>query len=223
MTRVAVLLFSACVSAALAIAALAWFERREQVAGAAPQLTADPLNLPTLGVALVLGTGPVTYWRDGRITPNVPFVYRLDAAAALWRAGKVKYLIASGNRTGNYDEPTAMRAGLIARGVPSDVIYRDFAGYRTIDSVLRARSVFGVRRMVIVSQRAHIERAMFLARAAGIDAWGLAARDENGHRSGLKDAPFLDATALVAWWDVLVGTAARRNDPPIRLGFDPAD
>lgn len=221
MIRKALLFLVACIAVVLAIAALARFERHKQAVEAAPRLTRDPEKLPSLRVALVLGTGPVTYWHDGRITPNIPFVYRLDAAAALWRDGKAKYLIASGNRTGDYDEPTAMRAGLLARGVPADVIYRDFAGYRTIDSVLRARSVFGVRRLVIVSQKVHVERAMFLARSAGLDAWGLAAPDEKGRAVAFKDAPFLDATALVAWWDVVVGTTARRRDPPIRLGVDP--
>ncbi len=221
MIRSAMLLFYAGVAVVVAIAGLAWFERREQVADAAPHLGTDPLKLPALDVALVLGTGPLTHWRDGRVTANTTFVYRLDAAAALWRAGKAKYLIASCNRTGDYDEPTAMRAGLVERGVPAAVIYRDFAGFRTIDSVLRARLIFGVKRMVIVSQKAHVERALFLARAAGIDAWGLAARDERGSASGLKDVLFFDAAALLAWWDVSVGTTARRSDPPIRLGVDP--
>ena len=121
-------------------------------------------------MALVLGTAPIG--PEGG--PNVYFVHRLDAAAALWKAGKVKYVIVSGS-TG---EPEAMRAGLIERGVPATAIYRDPAGYRTRDSVLRARDVFGQKRLiVIVSQRFHLSRALFLARHAGIEAWGFEARD----------------------------------------------
>ena len=85
---------------------------------------------------LVLGTIPY----DPPGWPNPSFDRRLDSAADLWRAGKVKYLIVSGNREGDgYDEPTAMRDRLIARGVPSNVIYRDFAGLRTVTSIVRAR------------------------------------------------------------------------------------
>ena len=94
---------------------------------AAPHVTDDPAALPAIDVALVLGAAPIG--PEGG--PNRYFEYRLDAAAALWRAGKVKYFLVSGDhRPPDYDEPTAMRAGLIERGVPAGVIYRDFAGVR---------------------------------------------------------------------------------------------
>ncbi len=207
----------------LAVLAAGWIEQWRQAEASAAQLVGDPANLPDIKVALVLGTGPLTHWRDGRVTPNIPFVYRLDAAAALWQAGKVKDLIVSGNRKDDYDEPTAMRAGLIERGVPAGVIYRDEAGYRTIYSILRARSVFGLKRLVIVSQRAHVERAMYLARAVGIDAWGLAAREEQPGGPGLAERLTLAAAALRAWADVTVGASVAEDGRPIVIGVDPAN
>jgi SanA protein len=97
---------------------------------------------------------------------------------ALHRAGKVKAFIVSGdNGSKEYDEPTAMKEALVARGVPEAAIYCDFAGFRTLDSVVRAKSIFGQSRYIIVSQHFHNERAIFLARQRGLDAVGLDAAD----------------------------------------------
>jgi SanA protein len=130
-------------------------------------------------------------------------------------------LLASGdNRGADYDEPTAMRAGLIARGVPAEAIYRDFAGVRTLDSVVRARTVFGQRRMIIVSQRFHLSRAIFLARDEGIEAWGLAALDVDRPYSiftALRRYP----SALRAYYDVWFDTPPRHAGKPISIGVDP--
>src|SRR5260370_23316736 len=98
---------------------LAWFAERRLDRMATPCLTDDPARLPDMDVALVLGAAPIG--PEGG--PNRYFEYRLDAAAALWRAGKVKYLLASGdNRQPEYDDPTAMRQGLIKRGAPAQAI-----------------------------------------------------------------------------------------------------
>jgi len=184
---------------------------------AAPYLADDPADLPEVDVALVLGAAPIG--PEGG--PNRYFEYRLDAAAALWRAGKVKYLLVSGdNRRPDYDEPSAMRAGLIARGVPEQAIYRDFAGVRTRDSVLRARSVFGQQRLIIVSQGFHASRAIFLARREGIEAWGLAARDVARAYSiftELRRYP----SALRAYYDVWFDTPPRHTGSTIAIGRDP--
>src|SRR5271154_2736279 len=105
---------------------------------------ADPAQAPATEMALVLGAAPIG--PEGG--PNRYLVYRLDAAAALWKAGKAKVLLVSGSRTGeSYDEPAAMEAGLIERGVPAGAIKRDNEGYRTRASVLRARDVFGQSRV----------------------------------------------------------------------------
>ncbi|HYD05597.1 MAG TPA: ElyC/SanA/YdcF family protein [Reyranella sp.] len=201
----------------LLLALAVWLADRGLERFAAPYLADDPTALPEVEVALVLGAAPIG--PEGG--PNRYFEYRLDAAAALWRAGKVKYLLVSGdNRRADYDEPSAMRAGLIGRGVPAAAIYRDFAGLRTRDSVLRARAVFGQQRLIVVSQGFHAARAVFLARREGIDAWGLEARDVARAYSiftELRRYP----SALRAYYDVWFGTPPRHAGPLIAIGVDP--
>src|SRR5262249_49696316 len=121
---------------------------------------------------------------DGR--PNRFFEARIRAAAELYRSGKVARLIVSGdNGRIGYDEPSAMRQALVREGVPASNVSRDFAGFRTLDSVLRARDVFGLRRLTFVSQRFHVERAVYLARENGMDAYALAAADVGGAEGAL--------------------------------------
>jgi SanA protein len=201
----------------LVVALLAWFAERRLEQLAAACLSGDPSSIRDTDVALVLGAAPIG--PEGG--PNRYFEYRLDAAAALWRAGKAKYLLVSGdNRRPDYDEPSAMRAGLIARGVPASAIYRDFAGLRTLDSVLRARAVFGQRRLIIVSQGFHANRAVFLARRAGLEAWGFEARDVVRAYSVLTELRRYPS-ALRAWYDVWFETPPRRAGPAIAIGLDP--
>jgi SanA protein len=130
-------------------------------------------TVPFTPVALVLGCSP----KIGG-SPNLFFKFRIDAAVALHRAGRVKAFIVSGdNGTKDYDEPTVMKEALVARGVPESAIYCDYAGFRTLDSVVRAQSIFGQSRFIIVSQHFHNERAIFLARRRGLDAVGFDAAD----------------------------------------------
>ncbi len=223
MSRRLVRSMSLGVAVVLAVAAFAFFQVEWQARQAAPRIARDPAQLPAVEVGMVLGTGPLTYGRNGGVWPNIPFVYRLDAAVALWRAGKVRYLLASGKREGTYDEPSAMRAGLIERGVPASVIYCDFDGYRTLDSILRAGSIYGLKRVTIVSQEVHVERALYLAPAAGIEAWGLAAREERPGGPGLMERITLSAIATRAWWDVMAGTPARLGGRHVEIGVDAAN
>jgi SanA protein len=138
------------------------------------QLYRDVAAVPMRDVALVLGANPVT--SSGR--SNLHFAYRMDAAAALFRAGKVRHLLVSGdNHRADYDEPTQMKRALIARGVPADAITCDYAGFRTLDSVVRARRVFGLGACTIVTQSYHSTRALEIAAAAGLDAVGFCTRD----------------------------------------------
>jgi len=203
------------VAVVLMAGVLAWYaERRLDRAAEAKSFT-DADKVPTVDVALVLGTAPIG--PEGG--PNRYFVYRLDAAAALYKAGKVKYFIVSGTRDGRYDEPTAMRAGLIERGVPFEAIYRDFGGTRTLDSVVRARQIYGQTRLVIVSQRFHLSRALFLAAHVGIDAWGFEARDVDMPYSILTELRRYPS-ALRAYADVWMGASHAVGDP-ISIGVDP--
>lgn len=115
---------------------------------------------------------------------NLYFARRVDAAVELYKAGRVDTLIVSGdNHIVGYDEPTDMKEALVAAEVPEDRIVCDYAGFRTLDSVVRAKEVFGLDSFVIVSQPAHLKRAVFLARSFGCDAYGYAAEDVNGRYS----------------------------------------
>ncbi|QDU66808.1 SanA/YdcF family protein [Engelhardtia mirabilis] len=126
----------------------------------------DSATIPHRSVALVLGTSPT---HEGR--PNRFYVARMDAAAALFTAGAVDGILVSGdNGRPDYDESSRMRADLVARGVPAELITCDFAGFRTLDSVVRAKEVFGLDEVTIVSQPFHAERAVVLARSHGLDA-----------------------------------------------------
>ncbi len=129
-------------------------------------------SVPHNKVALLLGTNPLN--RRGR--PNSYFINRINTAAELYHAGKVDFIIASGdNHTKLYDEPTAMRDSLIAHGVPEDRIILDFAGFRTLDSVVRAKEVFGCDSLTIISQADHNARALYLAECNGMEAVAISA------------------------------------------------
>lgn len=202
---------------ALAASLLSWAAVRRLETMAARYVSADPATLPDVPVALVLGAAPIG--PEGG--PNRYFVYRLDAAAALYRAGTVKFLLVSGdNSRADYDEPTAMRAGLIERGVPAEAIYRDFAGVRTWDSIVRAESVFGQTRVIVVSQRFHLSRAIFLAREQGIEAWGFEARDVARAYSLITELRRYPS-ALRAYVDVWFDTPPKYTGPRIVIGKDP--
>ncbi|MEU7897918.1 ElyC/SanA/YdcF family protein [Nonomuraea sp. NPDC049152] len=125
-------------------------------------------EVPSSGTALVLGAGLFS----GQPSPML--ARRLDIAAELYRAGKVRALLLSGdNSRKDYDEPSAMRDYLLARGVPDAVIVRDYAGFDTWDSCVRARQVFGARDVTVVTQVFHLPRAVTLCRTAGIETFGV--------------------------------------------------
>jgi vancomycin permeability regulator SanA len=125
-------------------------------------------DAPRTEVAIVFGAG---LW-DGEPSPYL--AHRLDAAAKLYRAGRVEVVLVTGdNSREDYDEPDAMRAYLTARGVPGRRIVSDYAGFDTWDSCVRARKIFGVHEAVLISQDFHIRRALALCRAAGVRSYGI--------------------------------------------------
>ncbi len=131
-------------------------------------------DVPQNDIALVLGTAEKT--KGGSV--NLHFSRRIEAAAALYRAGKVHHLLVSGdNHKAGYDEPNDMRKALVAAGVPASAITCDYAGFHTLDSVMRAKSVFGLSRCTIVSEEFHCPRALWIAKNDGIEAVALAAPD----------------------------------------------
>lgn len=159
-------------------------------------------SVPHNRVALVLGTNPLN--RYGRT--NSYFVYRIKTASDLYHAGKVDYIIASGdNHTRQYDEPTAMRDSLIARGVPENRIVLDFAGFRTLDSVVRAKKIFGSDSITIVSQADHCARALYLAEANGIYSVAMSSPVTSGRwvklRLTIRELLARDKMMFDLWFD----------------------
>lgn len=149
---------------------------------AKPLVYNDTRKIPENKVGLLLGTAPIL--KSGR--NNLYFDYRIEAAAELYKSGKIKYILISGdNRRLDYNEPLEMRKSLIKLKVPKSAIIHDYAGLRTLDSVVRAKRIFGLNRFTVISQRFHNERALYIAGRHGIEAVGYNARDVKA-RSGLK-------------------------------------
>lgn len=122
---------------------------------------------------LLLGTNKKLRTKEGT---NVYYTYRIDAVTQLYRQGKVKRIIISGdNSKAGYNEPADMKFSLLAKGVPEHLMELDYAGFRTLDSIVRLKGHFGVRRALIVSQQFHIERALLLAWFYDIEAVGFPA------------------------------------------------
>ena len=139
----------------------------------------DVSAVPQNRVGLLLGTNPIG--RTGN--PNTFYVNRIQAALALYRAGKVeRFLISGDNSREEYDEPTWMKEDLMKAGVPDSVIYLDYAGFRTYDSMVRAKEVFGLNAFTIISQPFHNERAIYLATRKGMDVVGFNAQDTQFRR-----------------------------------------
>ena len=131
-------------------------------------------KIPAKKAVLVLGTSK--YLSGNRI--NYYYKYRIDSAVKLFQAGKVRAIVVSGdNGRKSYDEPTTMLDDLVARGIPSRYITIDYAGFRTLDSVVRAEAIFDLEDYIIVSQRFHLERAIYLAHAKGHSVIGFVAKD----------------------------------------------
>ncbi len=165
--------------------------------------------------ALVLGAG----LRDDG-TPSDILRDRLDEALVLYRAGRVRRILVSGDHERPaYDEPNAMRVYLEANGVPAEAVFMDHAGLDTYSSMWRARHVFGGQRIVVVTQRFHLARAVWCARALGMEAEGSAA-----DRHLYRGIAWLQAREVVsrtkAFVDVTIRRAPRHGGPSVDLAGD---
>ncbi|MDB5802695.1 MAG: SanA protein [Betaproteobacteria bacterium] len=203
--------------------AVSWIDeqaRQEIAAASAGRLYADAADTPPRTVGLVLGTSSMLAGGGD----NLYFINRIDAAASLYKAGKLRYLLVSGdNRRRSYDEPAQMRRALLERGVPATAIYCDYAGITTLDSVLRAGEVFGMRDdLIIISQGFHNQRALYLAAHHGIDAIALNAREVTSY-NGTRTLTRERAARLRAWWDIHVTDRGPRHlGPAIPIGTAPS-
>jgi len=142
-----------------------------------PCIYTSAKKIPKKKAALLLGT--TKYLKGGY--KNYFYTYRIAAVLELWKAGKVNAIVVSGdNGTKQYDEATTMYDDLIKAGVPEQYITRDYAGFRTLDSIVRAEAIFDLKDYIIVSQRFHLERALFIAKAKGQKVLGYVAKDIPG-------------------------------------------
>ncbi len=134
-------------------------------------------NLPSNDVALVLGTSRST--EEGK--ENLFFKFRMEATARLFKEGKIKYIILSGNNDSQYyNEPQDMKQALLKLGIPENVMTLDYSGFRTFDSVMRCREVFNQDNFTIISQNFHNARALYIAQEEGMNAIAFAAQDVPG-------------------------------------------
>jgi SanA protein len=184
----------------------------------AGRLYTNPEEIPYRRVGLVLGCS--RQLGDG--TPNPFFDSRIRAAKKLFQAGKIGYFLVSGdNHTPGYDEATNMRDGLLEQGVPGERIYSDCAGFRTLDSIVRAREVFGLTQLTVISQGFHNQRAIFLASHHGVDAIGYNAEDAD-----LGDVSGTHKREKLAWIKAVLDVYLLRTKPhflgtPVQIGVDP--
>lgn len=175
--------FLIAIAVIIAITLITTFICNKVIVNAAKGKTySDVKAIPFNKVGLLLGTAKL-----GRTGYNNPFYdYRIAAAATLLKEGKIKYLIISGdNGRKEYNEPEAMRTDLIKAGVDSTVIFLDYAGFRTFDSMIRLKEIFGQDAVTVISQQFHNERAIYTASKEGITAIGFNARDVAA-RQGLR-------------------------------------
>jgi SanA protein len=172
------------------------------IVGAAKNKTFSTLSeIPKNKVGLVLGTSK--YLRDGRV--NLYFTYRINATVQLFKSGKIDFVLISGdNGSVNYDEPNDFKNELLKKGIPEDKIFLDYAGFRTLDSVVRAKEIFGQNSVTIISQEFHNERAIYLASKHALSAVGYNAKDVSlnyGFKTQLRE--YLARTK--AFLDIVIG------------------
>ena len=177
------------------------------------KLYSDPQLIPFSKTGLLLGTSK--YLANGKDNPY--YDYRIKAAAELIKQGKIKYVIVSGdNSRKNYNEPEEMREDLMLAGVDSTAIYLDYAGFRTFDSMVRLKEIFGQDSVTIISQQFHNERALYIASKEGIAAIGFNAQDVRG---GFLSGPVREKFARVkVFIDYLTGKKPKFLGEKVTVG-----
>lgn len=158
-------------------------------------------SVENTSVVMVPGAGLL---RDG--TPSSPLRDRLDAAARLYEAGKVQKILLTGdNRFENYNEPGAMQQYLIEQGIPEEDLVLDYAGRRTYDSCYRAKAIFGLEEIIVVTQPYHLPRMTFLCSELGLKTEGLAVEQSQYIRQRFLFWNFREVFAtLAAYWDIFI-------------------
>jgi len=174
-------------------------------------------SAPGQGVAIVFGAG---LRRDG--TPTAILRDRVETAASLYFSGKVAKLLMSGDsQSEGYNEPEAMRQFALSLGVPDEAISLDFAGSRTYDTCYRAKAIFGIKSALLVTQKFHLPRALFLCNALGLDALGVEANNHRFWRGSMLVWNMREQLATVgAFLDVYVSNPTPVSGEPEPLYVD---
>lgn len=168
-------------------------------------------SVPYNKVGLLLGTGK--YTKDGNI--NLYYTYRLHAAVKLFKSKKIDIILVTGdNSRDNYDEPNDFKKDLITLGIPENKIVLDFAGFSTLDSVIRANKIFGLNSFTVISQKFHNERAIFLAKQNDIRVIGFNAKNVSGKYS-IKTELREYLARSKALFDILFGSGPKYLGKPI--------
>jgi SanA protein len=177
------------------------------------KLYSETNSIPYNKVGLLLGTAK--YLKNGLL--NYYYQYRIEAAEALLKSGKIKYLVISGdNSTVEYNEPETMKQDLIQKGIDSNLIYLDYAGFRTFDSIVRLREIFGQTSTTIISQPFHNERAIFIAGKENVQAIGFNARDVTGN-PGLRVQLREKLARVKVYIDYLTNKQPKYLGPPVPI------
>lgn len=170
-------------------------------------------KIPHNKVGLVLGTSK--HLTSGN--NNAYYTYRINATVELYQQGKIDFIFVSGdNGTIYYDEPTTMKNDLIAKGIPAHKIFLDYAGFRTLDSVVRSKKVFGQSSITIISQKFHIERAIYIAQHNNIDAVGFIA-SKVSNKYGLKTKIREKFARVKVMLDLLFNVQPKFLGDPIKI------
>jgi SanA protein len=195
-----------------AAAAIYWSDRCIQSA-AKGKLFMDTAAIPYHRVGLLLGTSK--YLKHGSVNPY--FKYRINAAADLFNSKKISYILISGdNSRKDYDEPSLMKSDLIRAGVDSTKIYLDYAGFRTFDSMVRLKEVFGQESVTIISQEFHNERALYIAKREGIEAVAFNAKDVS-QQMGLRTRIREKFARVKVFVDYLFGKEPKFLGPKVQI------
>ena len=200
-----------CLAAAAAVVGICNVIVKHSAKG---HLYSNVQEIPYSQVGVLLGTSP-TMANGNR---NRYYDYRISAAASLYFASKISYILISGdNHRHGYNEPEEMRQSLIALGVPDSVITLDYAGFRTYDSMVRAHKVFGQRSFTVISQYWHNERAVYIARKKGMDAIAFNAQDVSYRRAYLKNHTRESIAKVKVVWDVFTNKEPRYWGEPVAI------
>lgn len=170
-------------------------------------------SVPPQKTALVLGAA--RYLGDRQ---NLYFTYRIQAAKELYEAGKVRVFVVSGdNSRKDYNEAHDMRDALVEVGIPDSIIHCDYAGLRTLDSVVRMKEIFGQDSFIVVSQKFHNERAVFLAQHYGLVAYGYNAEDVGLGRYSYRTKIREVFARVKVFVDIVTGKGPRHLGDPIKI------